>query len=413
MNNYFYKTSIFFILYLSLIVGFFLDENSSGGALPDFKVRHDLIENFRDNFIFTFLNYDQFGDRHSPSLVIFLALLGKIGLEIDILRLIHLNLLPILILVSYKSFKIKFSNIDDNKIFFLCLVFFISPSLRSIAIWPDSRLLGLIFFVISIYFFLKFQKEKEFKFCILNNFFLIISSYISPNFSIFFLYFFYYFLKSYKLSLKLFLMLSMNILLSLPMLFYVFFLKINFLFIPAISNIDLFNRLNPSNKILILFSLLLFYMIPFLLDKNFSKNIFKNFRMNYLVYSFLIFITLVIFFNYSIEYTGGGIFFKISYYLFNNNYFFLLISFLSIIFTLHAFKLNSNNAILFLILIISNPQLSIYHKYYDPLLILLFFLLINFKFDINSFFNKKLIINFYSFYVGLLGINLISRYVLT
>ena len=34
-----------------------------------------------------------------------------------------------------------------------------SPTFRSLAIWPDSRLPGLIFFVLTIYFFLKFKKR--------------------------------------------------------------------------------------------------------------------------------------------------------------------------------------------------------------------------------------------------------------
>ena len=153
-------------------------------------------------------------------------------------------------------------------------------------------------------------------------------------------------------------------------------------------------------------------MIPFLLNKHFIKNFFNNLKKNYLILSLPFFFIPFFFFNYSIEYTGGGIFFKTSYFLFGNEYFFLLISYFSIIFILHNFEHNFNNIILFFILIFSNPQLSIYHKYYDPLLILLFFLLVNFKFNIKNFIKTKLILSFYTFYTALLSINFITRYFL-
>ena len=112
------------------------------------------------------------------------------------------------------------------------------------------------------------------------------------------------------------------------------------------------------------------------------------------------------FFNYSINFTGGGIFFKLSYFIFNNNYLFYLISITSLIVIGVTFKFNSNNILLFLILILSNPQLTIYHKYYDPLLIVLYFLLFEFKFDIRKVINNKYIYNIYFFYIIFLAINL-------
>ncbi len=412
MNYYFNKTSIFIILYLSLLIGFFFDENSSGGALGDFTTRFKLIENFRDNFIYTFLNYDQFYDRHSPSLIILLSSLAKIGFGIDSIRFIHLHFLPLLIIIFYKSVRLKFPNINKDIILIFCTVFFLSPSLRSISIWPDSRLLGLLFFVLSIYFFLKFKKNNKFIDCIYNNLFLVISAYISPNFSLFFLYFFYQYFKYYKFSVKLFLILLINFILSLPMLFYLFILKVNFFFIPAISDVDFFTRINPSNKILIISSLIFFYMTPFLLDKNFIRNFIQNLKIKNLIYSLSIFLILIFFFNYSIEYSGGGIFFRTSFFLFESNYLFLVIAFFSLFFILQNFKIDFNNVMLFVILIITNPQLSIYHKYYDPLLIILFFLLFNLKFIIKNIFNKELVLNFYIFYVLFLSLNFIARYLI-
>ena len=49
---------------------------------------------------------------------------------------------------------------------------------------------------------------------------------------------------------------------------------------------------------------------------------------------------------------------------------------------------NFFNYILLLVLIIYTPQLTIYNKYYDPLVLIVFSILINFDFE-NHFFKKK------------------------
>jgi len=192
---------------------------------------------------------------------------------------------------------------------------------------------------------------------------------------------------------------------SLPMLYYLFILDVNFLSTTAIDNVDILIRLNPINKILIIFTLILFYIIPFLINQSLINDFVKNFRINELIYSLIFLFISFHFFNYSPEFTGGGIFFKLSFYLFQNIYLFFIISLLSCIVILNTFKINLNNFLLLVILIISNPQLTIYHKYFDPLLIILFFLFFDFKFSKEIFFNKKFLLNIFIFYFGFLLIN--------
>jgi hypothetical protein len=405
------KTFFFIILYFSLLIGFYLGENSSGGAYPDFLTRVDLIEKFNKDFQYTFFNYDNFSDRHSPILIMILSSFNLLGLDLDLIRFIHLNLLPLLILATYKCLAFKFPTINKNILFLICCVFFLSPNLRSIAIWPDSRISGLVLFFFSVYFFLKFQKDLKFKNCLFNNFFLIFSSYLSPNFSIFFIYFFYYYFKHFGFSLKLIIIILTNFILSLPMIYYLIILKVNFFKITAVPDVDIYSRLNLSNKILIISTLIFFYMIPFILNNFFIKKFVKNLRINHFYIASIIFLSLIFYFNYSINYTGGGFFFKLSYFLFNNPILFFITSFISILFIFNIFKINFNNFLLFLILILSTPQLTIYHKYFDVLLIMLFFLFCEFKFDIKKIFNTKFIINIYCFYLFFLGLNF-GRYLI-
>ncbi len=46
-------------------------------------------------------------------------------------------------------FSIKILKVEKNILLLLSLSIFLSPTFRSLAIWPSSRLIGLIFFVIS------------------------------------------------------------------------------------------------------------------------------------------------------------------------------------------------------------------------------------------------------------------------
>tara|TARA_A100001015_G_C15038442_1_gene737877 strand:- start:366 stop:1607 length:1242 start_codon:yes stop_codon:yes gene_type:complete len=405
------KIGIFLILYISLLIGFYFGENSSGGAYPDFLMRMSLIDNFNNNFKETFLNYHNLKDRHSPLLIIIMSFINNLGIEINIIRLIHLNFIPLLVFISYKCLILKFPNNNKNLLFLICCVFFLSASLRSIAIWPDSRLIGLFIFLCSVYFFIKFKIRYYYKDAIYSNLMLIISAYFSPNFSIFFIYFFFYYLKFYNFSKQIIILLILNFILSLPMFFYIFVLDVNFFSIKAVSNISTLESFNISNKIFIISSLIFFYLFPFISNKSSLKLIINEFKINHLYFVTIIFFLLLYFFNYSNEYTGGGIFFKFSNVIFGNSYFFFLITFISLMLITNLFKININNLLLFSILIMSNPQLTIYHKYFDPLLIMLFFLFFDFKFRKKKLMNTNFLINIYVFYTVLFTINL-GRYII-
>ena len=98
-NNQLY---IFLALYISLILGFILDENSTGGAYIDYKNQQLAVKSFANNFTDTLLNYENFSTRHSPILIILLSFLEKLNLSDYIIRAIHLHLCLILPLIFYK-----------------------------------------------------------------------------------------------------------------------------------------------------------------------------------------------------------------------------------------------------------------------------------------------------------------------
>ena len=56
------------ILYLSLFLGIYLNEDLLGGAF-DYKGLFYISEKFRNDFFYTLLNYDEIGNRHYLSFI--------------------------------------------------------------------------------------------------------------------------------------------------------------------------------------------------------------------------------------------------------------------------------------------------------------------------------------------------------
>tara|TARA_B100001057_G_scaffold499838_1_gene612083 strand:- start:3738 stop:5003 length:1266 start_codon:yes stop_codon:yes gene_type:complete len=390
-----------FFLYLTLILSFILGENSTGGAEIDFPINKQLIFDFSQNFIGTLLSYDEYSHRHSPVFLIFLSLFKKVGLSFEGIRIIHLHLSLLLPIIFFQCLKIKYLNYDKKILFFLTSLIFLSPTFRSLAIWPDSRLLGLILFSISIYHFLKFEDNKDLKHAIYNIIFLTLSAYISPNFSVFSIFFLIKFSLDYGIfTKKIFILVVLNLVLAIPALYYIFVLDIMFFLKSAAAGIDssqsiIFNNL--YNDIMITFSIIFFYLIPFIFFKVIKVENVLNFK-NFLITLFILSIC-VFNFDYNYSFTGGGIFFKLSNYIFNNNYAFYIISLFAVMIVCPIINKNYTNVLLFVLIIINNPQYTIYHKYFDPFLLIVFFTIFSLNIDLNKIFRAKNYMFIFSYFL--------------
>jgi len=409
-NNYFNlnKEILFlFSLYITLLISFFYGENSTGGAILDYNNQKVITAKFVSSFKETLLNYDNFSTRHSPILLIILSFLEKLFLSDLLIRIIHLHFCLLLPYFFYQILKVKFSGVDKTILFLITGLIFLSPTFRTLAIWPDSRILGLTFFTLSILYFLKFKKENKFNYVIINIVTCAISAYISPNFAVFSLFFLYNYIKIYKfISKKIFITCFINFVISVPAIYYIFILDINFLNKTAATNFDNNDRIffnNIFNDVLITFSLIFFYLLPFLIE-NIVKYL-KIFKLTNLFSSIFIFLLCINFFDYNYSYSGGGIFFKTSNFFFNNNYLFYIIGFISILIFLPFLKNNKDNLLIFILVLINNPQYTIYHKYFDPFLLIMFFSLFNFDLSLK----EKKIKNFYLVYSYFLTFLIISN----
>ena len=168
---------------------------------------------------------------------------------------------------------VKYKGISLNiKLCFLSIIL-ISPTVRTLLIWPYPFLWALTFFVISLYYYLKFEntvkKMSKLKNAYLNVFFLALSAYFTPNFSVFAIYFFYRYFLIYSLSKKIFNIFLLNLLLAFPAIYFII-VKDFYLFNSSVYVIDSSIKFNLSNKIIIITTIIFLFFLP--LTPTFQKN---------------------------------------------------------------------------------------------------------------------------------------------
>ena len=407
-----YHITTFILLYLSLLFGFYNNENTTFGPKIDFEHALKQVKSFDENFIYTFLNYDKIESptRISPLFILVIFIFKKMFINIDLVRFILLNILILNQFLFYKCLKEIFHKkfkIDKKILFLISCVILISPSFRSNIIWPESAMLGLLFFLFSLYFFLK-NLNKPSKFNIFFNiFFLAIASYIRPSFCVFSIFYFYKYLTNNITQKFIIQIILVNLLLAFPAVYYFFFLDINFIKFSA-GDLDF----NIFNKISIISSIIFFHMLPLIFyKKNFLYLKFKSKDIILVVLLIFVSIFCALNFNYDLDRAGGGIFLHISKFFFNNYFFFffLITIFLYVIFKFSYYE-KIQNSIIFLLLFILTPQYHIFHKYYDPLVLIICFTILDLGIK-KDFFNNKINIFFlFGFYVSYYLISWINYY---
>jgi hypothetical protein len=390
---------IFFIFYLTVFLGIYFNEDNLGGAAHDSIYHFKIVQKFNENFFHTFSNFGEaeFGmdTRNSPIFWAFMSLFSKF-ISFDIIRVLNSLIIFATAIVFYKCLIIKFKNFNHLSLIILSSMIFLSPSLRSLAIWPYSLSWGLFFFILSIYYYLKFQNNLNLRNSMLILINVIFSAYIYPSFSVFYIFYFFKIFNKTKDTVLVIKILFLSFVLSLPCLIYLFskdFLKI-FEGAQGVTT-SVTQSLNISNKILIIGTMILYFLMPIIN----IKEVFIKIKAINKIHLFLVIVfclTNIYFFNFPHSTWGGGFFHKASNIIFDNNYFFFIFSILSIISIYSIIKKNSNNYLLLIILILFNPQLTIYVKYFDPLIFILFLTLFDFNLKKHFFEKTYAAYQFYS-----------------
>jgi hypothetical protein len=377
---------IFLSFYISLLIGFIFGEDSAGGAITDYNVHLNVREFFLNNTLYGLINYLEvtaIGGGHSPVFIIFLKYILLSNETLG--RLFFLNLcvlIPLLFCLTLKKkIEVKFL-----PILFLSNLFFLSPYFRSTAIWPGDENLAILLFIISIYFYVSFSKTSEpnlrIRSMVLNIVFLALASYFRPIYALFSLFFFYeIILKNFKIN-HFIIYIFTNLIFALPALYYVFILKVTFFY----NTVGSFNLVN---SISLTYSVLLFFLIPFVFIE---RNYWKSFKIDKINLFFTFFFSIIVynFFDYQMS-TGGGVFFQTQKLFFKGNIFFTLVFAISFYLVNHILEIKKiRNFLLLLILLFFELDNYFYMETFDPLFLICFFLLFEVKI-LLSFFNKNMV----------------------
>ena len=291
---------------LSVLIGLYFQEDSLGGAAGDYNYHLKYFYKFSENFYDTLNNYgsNQLNQnvRNSPVFYIIFSFFLKIGFPIEMLKFINsLALIPIFIFL-FKCLEIKYPSEKnvDIKIYFFSIIL-LSPTIRSMLFWPYPFLWAILFFLISIYFYLRFNKNtvynQKIKYAYFNIISLSLSAYFTPNFAVFGIYFFYNFLVFFKFKKETFFIILLNLILSIPALYFLI-TKDFYLFASEVYEIKNSVKFNISNKIIIISSMMFLFFIPFISIKELKKNLI-NFNTNIYLIFYFIFIVLNIYFLFT------------------------------------------------------------------------------------------------------------------
>ena len=394
---------LIFLSVLSYFLGFIFKENSAGGGEVDFVFVWLNLRTFEENTLLDALKLTAttddrvFYSTRTPGFYVLNKIFNPFTENINSFQA-SISLFSILIPVSFFwGLKLKFK---ESNIFYLLLIsslIFLSPYFRSSAFWGLEENFGILSVLLSSIFLIKYLNTS-------NNFYEKILLFLLTFFSSSCVYLDQKFVLVPLLCFLTIIFSKKNFShKSLAILFY-------FLFsIPFLMLVYMWGNIAPTGDAtgrgiltnynfhhlgyaLTIIGLYLFPMI--FLIKNIKQELRSlNNRENYfLTLLFFIFLLYFLFFHdlESEYYIGGGAISKLVELIFDNTYLqkmALSIVFFSSFIIIILFK-NQNyvNKLILAYLVVTSIVITpaLFQEYYDPLMIILFFL----------FFKNKLILNF-------------------
>ena len=383
-NNNLVLSLVIFFYILSLSIGFIVDEDlSTGGSSRDFDLTWPVIVDF-SNFKFnTITDYT----RHVPLHYLLMSIIYKFIDNQNLLRFFYLVLTLSLPFVMYLNLK-KIYNYSNINLLLICFPIILLPYFRASAIWPNAHLTALIFLTIGNFFYLKSVLERKKVFCFLNLFFLALATYSLQTYVVFYLFYLYFYFINFSKK-DFFIFFVFCIILSIP---GMFLLLLN----ERVSNISISKDFFYS--VSINFSLIGFFLVMLLFNKeNFFLIKEKIFKLNkFELISILIFFFIVIFnFTYDGKYNGGGFYYKISQFLFNNDILFFVSFLIGLTLSILFFKLDKNFLFLFFLINSLNLNYAIYQKYFEPVFLVMILIFYKNLF-VNNILKKKINIIYFN-----------------
>ena len=384
---------IFFILSISLFIGLYLNEDSSGGgATSDFNTTWQYVLNLKEDLFF---HYTHWKNIHLPLHYIIISTINSFLAEQYHVRFFYCIISLLVPFLFYLNLKIKFPEINKNLLLVFASTLFILPTFRYTAIWTNVQITANIFFLLSIYFYLKWDERKINTFdknLILQILFVTLATYTRQDYVIFYLYFMITYLK--KIKFKTFLLLSALVLfLSLPGLIFVHEQN------AVLSGIKFTPKF--QNSLLVNSSIMSFYLIPIFLCFFLNDLLKLKQNIKFMAIAFILFSILIFIFSNSFNYNyklGGGFILKLSMILFDNFILFFISSALGFVALAYLAKNNINNFIIIFLLLFGYSASWIFQKYFEPMFIFIFFLLMQSEISFNFLKRYKNILLIYAYF---------------
>ena len=309
-------------------------------------------------------------------------------------------------LILYQVLKKRFENFDKSIILVLSSLIFILPVFQYSAIWGNNHNTALIFFSLGIYYFNSFIKKnfRENTKLIFSIILFSLACYTKQFYVFFFIFLLIYLIN--KISLKKFIFISLFIILcAIP---GVYFVILNPILLFGLKQ----NTTNFGSSVLVSASMILFFLIPFIIQTVINKYDNYKLKLSYLFDKKIFIISIIVTLLCSLNFIyngniGGGIILKLSYFLFNNPYLVIPASFFGIYFLLYfSQKTLSNYVLVVLLLTTFSSGFFIFQKYFEPMFYIIF---LNFfdKYKIVQSIEKNNYIIFFYFIFYYIGSNYI------
>ena len=402
-NNKFVAYTFSIVAISSAIISFYLNINLSvitlntgineylsefniftknGGAVSDLKTHWQYIQLLKKdiNNLFLYELGVDFKLLNYPLHHLIVSQIPIISSNLKIYLSVFFIISLFLPLLFYKCLIIKYENINKEKLLILASIIYILPGFQYSAIWGNPHITALFFLLFSIYFILKLKKLnfKNNNYIYYSLFFLALAAYVKQFYVFLFPFFLFIILKEKTISpIKIIIYL---LALGLPGLF--FLIKNPKL----LFGLNTLNITNFPSSIFICSTIIFFYLIPFIFQYFYNNPI--NYRLLFLEIfkkkSTILIITLVFFILYNYFYyesnIGGGVIYKISNIILDNNYIFLVSAYFGIYSIFYYSGNNIDNYFLSLLLLTSfSIGFFVFQKYFEPM----FFILL------LSFYDKK------------------------
>ena len=365
-----------FLLFLSF---YYNEDGTGGGARGDFEVTFGFILALQENLLSDPKDWTLV---HTPLHFIILSFVTRIISDTDLLRLIFCIFSLSLPLIFFSSLLVsKVENVLKSNFLILSTIILFIPSFRYTSIWANNLITSLFFFILSIYFFKKWEEKKK-NFIDRNSLFqiifLVLATYTRQYFAVFFFYFLfrYFLIFNFKEFIKIFLICVLS---SLPVLYY------TYLFPELLTgqhiSLEAINYFLLGN--LSIMSITIFPIIMI-------NIIYRNIELKKIILPILVSLITILILSLNFEpesWLGGGINFMISNKIFNNNIYFYFTSFITLTSFIYIFMEKKENFLMLVILTFMFFSMQVYQRYYEPMFFIIFFTLI--KTNLTNIFLKK------------------------